>query len=256
MVAAFIVALIFPGVCEMIAAKFMISTVTGEPHSVTAVRAERSNIMRVGILVAALGMVVGVPVVASSLAPAAMAQDGAEAISPEEMVLEGKIVAMAQAGNTEGIDALIESEVRQGRSAMLARVAKRIAAQARAIAKDFSDESVAMIKAAVSIASNQSVIEADNTVETAVGVDAQEAKSAMQTTNPLGASEIQTAVAISSSSNLQVAYVSHTPSKVDGNQSGSTPPQLGGGDLGRTTGTTTLPVVIQESNPAQQGSPT
>ncbi len=205
--------------------------------------------MRLAILMAAFGVAIAAPVVAPNLAPAAHAQ--AAVATAEERALEAQIVALAQAGDLQGVRALLAAQVRAGKSAVLARVARRVAVLAEQIAATDPEGSAALVNAAVVVVSNPSVSAADTTASAAVGASAQNVVSTVQTSNPSAAASVQTTVAVEGNADVQISYTAPP----------TTTPTVPNSDTPVVVRPPIVPVepvvpVIVEPNPAQTGSPT
>lgn len=131
-------------------------------------------------------------------------------MSQAERTLQAQIVALAQAGNTAGLNALVQAQVRAGRAASLARVVASISTMAVNLANVDPQNSAALMAVAVEIASDPAVSAADITLETTVGSAANTVVATVQTSNPQAAAQVQTAVNTRGSSTMQTAFV--TPS--------------------------------------------
>jgi len=230
--------------------------------------------MRLAIMVAALGLVMGAPVVApTALMNKAEAQAATGAISAEERSLEAQITALAQAGNTAGLQAFINVQVNAGRAGMLARIARRVAASGQSLAGTDTATAARLANAAILIASNSSVAAADTTVEADVGGTAAQTAATLSALDPASSASIQQTAAAAGSSNLVASFMtggSNTQTATVGGEQGGN--QQTGAII--TTGTTTTrtvqtPVVtpittdtitvpvVPEPNPGQSGgSPT
>jgi hypothetical protein len=224
--------------------------------------------MRLAILVAALGIVTGVPALAPSLSSAAQAQ--AVSSSVEQNQLQAQIIALAQSGQTEQIKQLVALKIRQGKAGMVANVVKAIATMGANLAGVDPDNSAVLVNIAVELAADPAVSGADSTVESTVG---EQAKTAVVTlsnsSNPnavAASASIQSNVATNGSSATQNTYVASTGGGGGQQQTGSTQTvQTGTTTTRRTntplvvtpTTTTTVEVpVVPEPNPGQAGSPT
>ena len=223
--------------------------------------------MRFAIAIAAFGFVASLPVAAPVFTPAALAQTTATA---EERALEAQIVALAQAGNVQGIRLLLAAQVRAGKSATLARVARRVAVIAEQIAATDADGAASLVNAAVIVASNPSVAASDTTVSNDVGTSAQNVVQTVQTTDPQASASIQVTVASEGSTDVQTGFVggttttttTETPTTTPTTTTTTTTTQQ---QTGSTTPVVVTPVIIPtepetpvpvEPNPAQSGSPT
>lgn len=214
--------------------------------------------MRFAIMAAAFGLLSAVNMMApAAVMNQAVAQAASTVVSPQETALQAQIVALAQAGDTVGLQTLINTQVAAGNSAMLARVAKRVAAQGVSLASVDTVGAAALATAAVAIASNSSVSSSDSTVAQEVGDSAANVGNTIQATDPQSASSLQIAVATSPNVNLQIAYVNFTPPQQQ--QAGSTTPQIFSPVVRRRAPPQPQePVVptVPEPNPVQAGSST
>jgi hypothetical protein len=216
--------------------------------------------MRIAIMVAAFGVMMG----ASAMAPSAlMPHASAQAVSAttEERALEARLVALAQAGDLEGVRSLVAAQVQAGNSGMVARIARRIAALGEQLASVDAVNSGALAAAAVAIVGNPSVASADADVAADVGEAAGRVAAEVATTNPDAAAAVQQAVATSGNTALQTAYIS-SQSGGGGNDTGDTPvvtptPPVRVVTVRRPVipPEPEVPVPV-EPNPAQGGSPT
>ncbi|WCL53383.1 hypothetical protein [Gimibacter soli] len=208
-----------------------------------------------GCAVASLG---ALPVVT----PAAVAQAVSE--SMEERQLQAQIIALAQAGNTAGIQQLVGIKLAQGKGAMVAKVAKSIAAMGQSLASSDTQSSAALINVALTLANNPAVAAADNTLVDAVGEAAANAAYAMTATDPASSANIQSFVASINNGPLQMAYMN---ANVGGGSNTQTVQTAQNTQQATQQNTTTVvrvvpqPVtpevpVIVEPNPDQSGSPT
>jgi hypothetical protein len=126
--------------------------------------------MRFMAIFLALGLVMGAPLAPTSLINKAEAQ--ATSSTTEEQTLQAQIVALAQAGDTEGIKTLIAQQVTQGKAGMVAKVAKAIALSGAMLVRTDPTGAAALVNAAVLIASDSSVVAADSTVTSDVAQSA------------------------------------------------------------------------------------
>lgn len=212
--------------------------------------------MRLVIMVAAFGFALGAPV----MAPTSM-MNSAEAqatLTQAEMTLQAQIVALAQAGDTEGLEALVRQQIRAGNSAVLARVARRVAALAEQIAATDSDGAAALTVAAITVVSNPSVASSDSGAAEAVGASAANVTATVTATNPGAAATVQVAVSTTGNSGVQQAFVAPPTTTTT---TTDTPQPTGNTNTvvvvpPRPTAPTVpdVPVII-EPNPEQGGSP-
>ena len=226
--------------------------------------------MRFAILIAAFGIMTGAPALVPSLAPAAYAQ--AATLTLEERALQAQIVALANAGDTAGLNSLIARQTTLGNAASLAKVAKAIAANGASLASSNPTGAAALVNAAILIASDTSVAAADDTVGAAVGASASLASVIMgrssDTDAAAAAARISVVTAAKSSSNTNVGLSfyqngdSATKRAYDGVVVQGNSQQQGGQQQNRIVRRAPLrptgsdvPAVI-EPNPAQSGSPT
>lgn len=215
--------------------------------------------MRFAILIAAFGIVTGVPALAPSLSSAAHAQAQVDApLTAEEQALQAQIVALAQSGNTAGLNSLIQQQVRAGRGASLAKIAKRVGVMAQSLAAADSQTAAALVNAAVIVASNPSVAAADSSVSTDVGANAASVVNAIQQNDPMSAASVQTSVAVNGNVAMQTAYAS-PPTTTTTTTTTTTPtPTIQRPVVRRTPvippSEPVIPVV-PEPNPEQSGSP-
>lgn len=127
-------------------------------------------------------------------------------MTEQERTLEAQLVALSQAGNIGAVKTLMNQKIAQGQSAALAKVAQSIANIAEQLALADPEGAASLIQAAVIVASNPSVANADQNVASAVGSAAARIVTNVQSTNPQYAARIQTAVATEGSTNLQISY--------------------------------------------------
>ncbi|WP_420430425.1 hypothetical protein [Kordiimonas sp.] len=133
--------------------------------------------MRFAMLIAAFGIMTGAPALVPALSPAAHAQAAAAltptvVLTPAEQALQTQIVTLANAGDTAGLNALIEQQTAFGNAATLAKVAKAVAESGVSLVSSNPTGAAALVNAAMLIASDTSVAAADNTVGSAVGASA------------------------------------------------------------------------------------
>ncbi|MFC4348528.1 hypothetical protein ACFO5Q_11810 [Kordiimonas lipolytica] len=135
--------------------------------------------MRFAMMVVAVGLVMGAPIVApTSVMNKAEAQSDTTALA-EERTLQAQLVALAQAGNTAGIQQLIQIKIAQGKGAMVAKVAKAVANMGAQLAGTDPNNAAALVNAAIMIAGDPAVTAADSTVTNAVALAAGAAVSRM-----------------------------------------------------------------------------
>lgn len=138
---------------------------------------------------------------------------------------------------------------------MVASVAKSMASTGVSLASSDSSSSAALIKAAVLIAGDSAVSAADNTVANAVGASAAQAVAILQTIDPGAAATVQTAIAISGSESIQVAY-NNGGSQTNSQQTGQTQAVQTQVRQTQTTQTTQTVVVVEPTPEPQQRSAT
>ncbi|NVJ69950.1 MAG: hypothetical protein HWE08_06325 [Alphaproteobacteria bacterium] len=126
--------------------------------------------MRFAALLLALGLVMGAPIAPTGLMNKAEAQ--AATMTMEEQQLQAQLVALAQAGDTDGIKTLIRTKIAQGKASMVAKVAKAVANMGASLAVSDATSAAALVNAAVLIANDPSVSAADSTVSSQVATAA------------------------------------------------------------------------------------
>ena len=172
-------------------------------------------------------------------------------MTAQERTLEAQLIAHSQAGNIGAVRALMNQKIAQGQSAALAKVAQSIANIAEQLSLTDPQNAASLIQAAVIVASNPSVANADQNVAAAVGSAAARIVKKVQSTSPWAAAQIQTVVATEGSSNLQISYTSpqnqNTPQTDRGTQQTDQGTQQTGQDNQR-------PVVLP-SNPTTPNVP-
>ncbi|TNE61430.1 MAG: hypothetical protein EP335_15710 [Alphaproteobacteria bacterium] len=206
--------------------------------------------MRILILVAATGMLVGFNSSLPGLQPAANAQT-----LTAEQTLQAQISALARAGDTAGLSALIDREVTAGRADMLANIAESLADMGLTIAGADPDGATAFELAAIQITGNATVRSRKPGLIATVGRAAGQVQARLASSSPANAALIAGAVAGANLSDLSLAYNQGVTAYASTNQStGST---AGAGNTSRNTGSTSgseTPVIVLE-NP-DQASPT
>ena len=202
-------------------------------------------------LFTALGVAVGLPLAPAAWMPEAQAQ--AQSVSQQQAV-QAQLIALAQAGDWTGFQAIVNTQLAAGRAGMLATIAGNISDMGLALADSDGISAVALSLAALSLVDQRSIYIANTALASTVGANAGKVKSKIARRNPAGAAALASAAARNSAPSLMVAY---NAAQVTGQQqTGSTnrvvvvvrrtPQRPGNSDV---------PVVL-EPNPAQSGSPT
>jgi len=247
--------------------------------------------MRLVMMIAALGFVLGAPIAPTGVMNKAEAQANTS-VSTEQRQLQAQLTALARAGNTDGIKALIALKIQQGKAGMVAKVAKAIARSGASLAASDATGAAALVNAAILIAGDPAVTAADSTVTQQVALTAGiviatlwnssgaqvndvhggQSLVARNATQLAAMNSIVNAVNASSNSNFRNTVYSNAPSggkkALDANRPQNNQ-QTGGGTGGtqqtgsttnsrtRTTNTNTVEVPeVPEPNPSQAGSPT
>jgi len=187
-----------------------------------------------------------------AITPAAVAQ--AVSMSAEEQALQSQIIALAQAGNTAALQQFIGQKIAQGKAGLVAKVAKNIAAIGQSMSTSDTRNAVALLTAAMLIASNPTVSTADPTVGTAVGQAAGSAAATISSFDPESAARIQSAAASIGSQQVVAGFSSggsnDTPTQTVGGGGGGT-----GGTVQVTTQTTTRTSMTQVVVPPRPDTP-